>query len=502
MVRISDILDAFLKKYPEGDVARIQRAYLLSAKKHEGQIRKSGEPYMIHPLAVAKTIAEMGLDDASIAAALLHDTVEDTGTTREEIAKMFGDEIASLVDGVTKLSAVNFTRKEERQAESFRKMLIAMSKDIRVLLLKLADRLHNMQTLGHMSPEGQERIAQETRDIYAPLANRLGIAWMKAELDDLAFKHLELKAYEEIAAKVSGTRVEREEYIARTCAEITQFLKEAGYEVRVSGRIKNLYSIHQKMVKKTIDFEQVYDAIAFRVICDTLASCYAILGMVHSRWVPLPGRFKDFIAIPKPNRYQSLHTTVVVGTGERIEIQIRTDAMHKIAEDGIAAHWTYKESKVSAPLVSAFAWLREMVESQDGVRDSEEFLDSVKVDLFTDEVFVFTPRGDIMSLPEGATPLDFAYAIHTEVGNHCAGARVSGVQVPLRHTLRSGDWVEIVTSKTQRPSSDWLDFVVTGRAQNKIRAFLRAEQLRQSREFGHQLLERALRHYGCSLAKI
>jgi GTP pyrophosphokinase len=502
MIRINDILDKHQTLHHSGDSTVIQKAYIYASRKHEGQARKSGEPYLVHPLEVAYRVAEMGLDEASICAALLHDTLEDTDTTREELAELFGEDVAELVDGLTKLSKVNFTQREERQAESFRKMLVATARDIRVLLIKLADRLHNMSTLEHMSAEAQERIAQETRDIYAPLANRLGIGWMKAELDDLAFKYLDPEAYNELSDKVEATRRARTAHIARTIKELQEFIAEAGYEATVSGRMKNLYSIHLKMKTKGLEYENVYDTIAFRVVCKSIPDCYAIFGLIHSRWTPVPSRIKDYIAIPKPNRYRSLHTTVVGAGGERMEIQLRTDEMHQINEFGVAAHWAYKEGETSKSSVDAFRWVREMLENQDGLADSREFLDSVKVDLFLDEVFVFTPRGDVVSLRKGSTPLDFAFAIHTEVGNHCTGARVNGVQVPFTTELRNGDWVEILTSKTQRPTTGWLEIAVSSKARNKIRTFLRAEERAQSIQAGRDLLERGLRHFGCSFNRI
>ncbi|MCK9463287.1 MAG: bifunctional (p)ppGpp synthetase/guanosine-3',5'-bis(diphosphate) 3'-pyrophosphohydrolase [Proteobacteria bacterium] len=501
MIRINDILDKHHALHPNVESTVIQKAYIYASRKHEGQARKSGEPYLVHPLEVAYRVAEMGLDEASICAALLHDTIEDTDTTREELSELFGEDVAELVDGLTKLSKVEFTQREERQAESFRKMLVATARDIRVLLIKLADRLHNMSTLEHLAPEAQERIAQETRDIYAPLANRLGIGWLKAELDDLAFRYLEPEAFADLSQKVEGTRKSRAAYIDRTLRELEQFIAEAGYEVTVSGRLKNLYSIHQKMKAKGLDYEKVYDTIAFRVVCKAIPDCYAIFGLIHSRWTPVPSRIKDYIAIPKPNRYRSLHTTVVGTGGERMEIQLRTEEMHQVNEFGVAAHWAYKEGSGKAS-VDAFRWVREMLENQDGLSDSREFLDSVKVDLFLDEVFVFTPRGDVISLRKGSTPLDFAFAIHTEVGNHCTGARVNGVQVPFTTELRNGDWIEIMTSKNQRPSTDWLDIAVSSKARNKIRSFLRAEERTQSIQAGRDLLERGLRRFGCSFNRI
>lgn len=503
MVRIDDVIDAFLRRRPGADFSVIQRAYVYSAKQHEGQLRKSGEPYMIHPMEVARIIAEMGLDETAICSALLHDTIEDTSATREDVGALFGDEVAALVDGVTKLSGVNFTKKEERQAESFRKLVVAMSEDIRVLLIKLADRLHNMRTLEHMKLESRERIAQETRDIYAPLADRLGIAWLKADLDDLSFMYLDPEPFEDLQRSIDRSTKERKVYIQKTIDDLQQFLKQNALDVKVTGRLKNFYSIHKKMRSKHLAYEDVHDAIAFRVICNTLRDCYAVLGFVHSRWVPVPGRFKDYVAMPKPNRYQSLHTTVVGKDGERIEIQIRTEDMHQVAEAGIAAHWGYKDGGGGKKGASeSFAWLRDLVEAQSESADSEDFLESVKVDLFRDEVFVFTPEGEVKALRRGSTPLDFAYAVHTQIGNHCVGARVNGVQVPLRAELRNGDQVEVFTSKTQRPSPDWLEIAVTSRARNKIRSYLRSEQRKQARQAGQDLLEKGLRKFGCSLPKM
>jgi GTP pyrophosphokinase len=503
MVRIDNILAAYTARHPEADTSAIQRAYLFGSRKHEGQVRKSGEPYMIHPMSVALIVADMGLDSASICAALLHDTIEDTDATRADVAELFGEDVADLVDGLTKLSKVNFTRRQERQAESFRKMLVATAKDIRVLLIKLADRLHNMSTLEPLEPERRERIAEETRDIYAPLASRLGIQWLKAELDDLSFRYLEPESHADLAERIQKRKKAREAYIERTIAELQEFISGHGFEVQVAGRLKNLYSIHQKMVTKGVDYDKVFDAIAFRILCRSESDCYAVFGLIHSRWVPVPGRIKDYIAMPKPNRYQSLHTTVVGRGGERMEIQLRTEEMHRVAENGVAAHWTYKAGSLpDGKSTSVFSWLREMVESQDGMRDSLEFLDSVKVDLFHDEVFVFTPAGDVKSLSTGATPLDFAYAVHTEVGNRCVGARVNGVQVPFETELKNGDWVEILTSKNQRPSIDWLDIAKTSRAHNKIRGYLRAEKHEQSKAAGRDLLEKELRKYGCSLNRL
>jgi GTP diphosphokinase / guanosine-3',5'-bis(diphosphate) 3'-diphosphatase len=507
LLRLNDILDRVGRYHPDPDLDLIKKAYVYSAKVHQGQIRKSGEPYLVHPLEVAGLLAEMRLDEASIVTGLLHDTIEDTLATKAEIADLFGAEIAELVDGVTKLS--QFTAgntQEEKQAENFRKMVVAMAKDIRVLLVKLADRTHNMRTLEHMSPEKQERIARETLDIYAPLANRLGIQWVKSELEDLSFKYLRPNDYGELAGKVEARAKERDKFIAEVVTLVEQKLTESGVQAEVYGRVKHLYSIWRKMKLQNVDFEQIHDVIAFRVIVQNVAQCYESLGFVHSMWKPVPGRFKDYIAIPKPNMYQSLHTTVLGPGAERIEIQIRTQEMHRIAEEGVAAHWAYKEGKngdaAPSPKDAAkFGWLRQLVEWQRDLTDPKEFLETVKVDLFADEVFVFTPKGDVKSLPRGATPVDFAYSVHSAVGEHCVGAKVNSKIVPLRYKLKNGDTVEILTSPTSHPSKDWLTFVKTSRAQTRIRSFIRQEERKRSYEIGREIAERELRRFGVSLAK-
>jgi GTP diphosphokinase / guanosine-3',5'-bis(diphosphate) 3'-diphosphatase len=441
LLRLNDILDRVGRYHPDPDLDLIKKAYVYSAKVHQGQIRKSGEPYLVHPLEVAGILAEMRLDEASIVTGLLHDTIEDTLATKGDIAELFGPEIAELVDGVTKLS--QFTAgntQEEKQAENFRKMVVAMAKDIRVLLVKLADRTHNMRTLEHMNAEKQERIARETLDIYAPLSNRLGIQWLKSELEDLSFKYLWRVEHTELEAKVEARAKERDAFIEEVVGAISHKLGESGIQAEVYGRVKHLYSIWRKMRLLNVDFEQIHDVIAFRVIVQSVAQCYESLGLVHSMWKPVPGRFKDYIAIPKPNMYQSLHTTVLGPRAERIEIQMRTAEMHRIAEEGVAAHWAYKEGKggngTSNPKDAAkYGWLRQLLEWQRDLTDPKEFLETVKVDLFSDEVFVFTPKGDVRSLPRGATAVDFAYAVHSEVGEHCVGAKVNSKIVPLRYKL-------------------------------------------------------------------
>ena len=500
--RFEDIIEAIQSYHPGADIAFIQRAYIYSAKVHAGQVRKSGEAYLIHPLEVSFLLTQLRLDEASIVTGLLHDTVEDTLATLVDLEQAFGAEVSLLVDGVTKLSQIHFDTDEHKQAENFRKMLVAMAKDIRVILVKLADRLHNMRTLEFLPPQKQRRIAQETMDIYAPLANRLGVNWIKSELEDLAFSYLQPVEYAELRRRVTALASRREDYVREVVESLREELTECGIQCAVDGRPKHLYSIHKKMTARHIEFEQVYDVIAFRVTVESVSQCYEVLGNVHSLWHPIPGRFKDYIAMPKANQYQSLHTSVIGPHGERIEIQIRTNEMHRVAEEGIAAHWEYKENrKLGDKGKAQFAWLRQLLEWQQDLKDPNEFLDTVKYDLFVDEVFVFTPRGEVISLKRGATPVDFAFAIHSEVGMHCAGAKVNGRMVPLRYELKNGDMVEILTSQQQRPSKDWLSFVRTGRAKSKIRAIVQAEERARSKELGRELLERELKRYNLSLQK-
>ncbi len=506
LLRLNDILDRVGGYHPDPDLDLIKKAYVYSAKVHQGQIRKSGEPYLVHPLEVAGLLAEMRLDEASIVTGLLHDTIEDTLATKEEISELFGLEIAELVDGVTKLSQFSAgNTQEEKQAENFRKMVVAMAKDIRVLLVKLADRTHNMRTLDYMSAEKQERIARETLDIYAPLANRLGIQWLKSELEDLSFRYLQPNEHADLAKKTEDRARERDRFIADVVAIIQSKLAESGIQGDVRGRVKHLYSIWRKMRLQNVEFDEIHDVIAFRVIVQNVAHCYESLGLIHSLWKPVPGRFKDYIAIPKPNMYQSLHTTVIGPLAERIEIQIRTAEMHRIAEDGVAAHWAYKEGHDGEPSsrdAAKFGWLRQLLEWQRDLTDPKEFLETVKVDLFADEVFCFTPKGDVKSLPRGATPVDFAYTVHSEVGGRCMGAKVNGKLVPLRYTLKNGDTVEILTSPTTHPSKDWLAFVKSSRAQTRIRSFIRQEERKRSLEIGKEIAERELRRYGMSLNRL
>ncbi|MEM6954322.1 MAG: bifunctional (p)ppGpp synthetase/guanosine-3',5'-bis(diphosphate) 3'-pyrophosphohydrolase [Myxococcota bacterium] len=503
MVEVAELLSELKSYYPQADVDLIDRAYSYSAEMHTGQMRKSGDPYFVHPASVARIITEMRLDPASVCAALLHDVVEDTDVTEQDIEALFGAEVAFLVGGVTKLGQVNFASKEDRQAESFRKMLVAMARDIRVLLVKLADRLDNMRTLEHMKASSQERIARETMEIYAPLAGRLGINWLKAELEDLSFRYLHPDDYEALVETVRRHDDETDAYIEDVTAEIRRMMVQRGFALEVSGRRKHLWSLYRKMKRTGLPFEQVHDFIAFRAMMETVADCYAALGVVHSTWTPVPGRFKDFIALPKPNMYQSLHTTVLGPRSRRMEIQIRTHEMHRTAELGIAAHWQYKQQTggLDKRDAASFAWLRQLMEFQQDVDDPVEFLESVKVDLFPDDVYVFTPNGDVKTFPRGATPVDFAYGIHSEVGDRCSGAKVNGQMVPLRHKLRNGDVVEILTSKTQRPNKDWLEFVKSGRARSRIRQHLRAEERKRSIKLGRDLAERALHKRGLSFSR-
>jgi GTP pyrophosphokinase len=503
MVRLTNILEKVKGYHPRADTDLINKAYVYAARKHDGQMRKSGHAYFTHPVSVADIIADMRLDASSVCAALLHDVVEDCDAEVDDIETVFGDEVAFLVDGVTKLGKVNFASREDRQAESFRKMLVAMARDIRVLLVKLADRLDNMRTLDHMASSSQERIARETLEIYAPLAGRLGIQWLKAELEDLSFKYLEPEAYEVLAAQVDAVAKNTDSYMTEVTSKLQKMLVTRGFSVQVSGRRKHLYSLHRKMKASGIGFEQVHDFVAFRVITESVADCYATLGVIHSEWTPVPGRFKDYVALPKSNMYQSLHTTVIGPGNRRVEIQIRTHEMHRTAEYGIAAHWQYKEHTggIDPKDAARFVWLRQLMEFQKEVVDPEEFYESVKVDLFPDDVYVFTPKGDVKTFPRGATPVDFAYSVHSEVGHRCSGARVNGAIVPLRHKLQNGDVVEIITSKNHHPSKDWLEFVVTSRARSRIRTYLRAEERKHAVKLGKDLLDKELRKGGLSLSR-
>ena len=502
MLRLCDIIERVHAYHPNADVDLIKKAYVYSVEMHRGQVRKSGEPYVTHPLEVSGLLAEMKLDEYAISAGILHDTVEDTKATKDDLQSLFGDQVAEIVDGVTKLN-IPFNTAFEKQAENFRRMLVAMAKDIRVILVKLADRLHNMRTLEHMKPEKQERIAKETLEIYAPLANRLGIYWVKAALEDLCLKYLHPKDYLEIEEKLEKTAKSRAGYIDEVQGVLEEKMTESSVPRQVKGRVKHIYSIWRKLKSQNIEFEQVNDIIAFRLITDDIAHCYQALGICHATWRPVPGRFKDFIAMPKPNGYQSLHTTVIGPEVQRVEIQIRTEDMDAVAEHGIAAHWAYKEGKPSSLNGDdQFAWLRQLMEWQRDLKDPTDFISTVKVDLFSDEVFVFTPLGEVKELKRGSTPIDFAYMIHSEVGDHCTGARVNGRIVPLRYRLKNGDTVEIMTAKQQRPNKDWLGFVKTGRARTRISAYLRREQRRRAVEMGREILDKEAKRYGRSLQKL
>ena len=490
--------------FPSADLSVVEKAFKFSEKAHAGQIRRSGEPYISHPLNVAGILAELNLDLDSIVTALLHDVVEDTHATTEEVRQQFGDTVANLVDGVTKISKMNFRTSSERQGENVRKMIIAMGKDVRVILVKLADRLHNMRTLHHMPFEKQERIALETLEIYAPLASRMGISSIKIELEDLSFRFYRPDMYYDLTQKINRQKKDQEQFIVEVKKLISDELIAAGFKTfSVFGRSKHLWSIYRKMQNRKIDFEQVNDVLAFRVVVENIAECYGVLGHIHSLYKPVPGRFKDFIAMPKANNYQSLHTTVVGPQGERIEIQIRTREMHLIAERGIAAHWKYKErgKALSDDNLRRFDWLRDLVSYHQNVRNPDEFLDTVKTDLFENEIYVFTPKGDVREFPEGATPLDFAYAIHTDVGNKCIGARINGKMVPLKHRLQNGDTIEIVTANHQQPSKDWLKMCVTNRAKSKIRNFVKEEQRKRSLALGKELVDREFRKFGATALK-
>ncbi len=492
MPRITEIVDTVQFHFPDADVSVLEKAYVYSAKVHQGQMRLSGEPYLTHPLDVADLLAEMRFDPVTVAVGLLHDTVEDTFATEEEIEEEFGSEIAELVSGLTKLSKIEFQSREEHQAENFRKMLVAMSKDIRVIVIKLADRLHNMRTLEYMKEDSRRRISRETLDIYAPLAHRLGMYWMKEELEDRAFRELYPEVYRQIEERIQGSQSERERYVEEIIGKVRNEIEAGGLDCEVTGRLKTPYSLYKKMREQDLEIDQIYDLLAFRVIVDgTSATCYETLGIVHNMWKPVPGRFKDYIAMCKPNGYQSLHTTVIGPFGERMEVQIRTQEMHRVAEMGIAAHWRYKAGdRPKDSNEQEFAWLRQLIEWQQQLSDPNEFLETVRVDLFADEVYVFTPRGDVMALPAGATPIDFAYGVHTEVGDHCAGAKVNGVLVPLRHRLANGDTVEVITSPHQHPRREWLDLVVSGRARSKIRHAVKAREVEHARKLGRDILQR------------
>lgn len=501
-VTVDDVVDLLGRYHPNADVNLIRRAFVFAEQHHRPQRRKNGDPYIGHPVAVAHILCGMRMDLSSVCAALLHDTVEDTDATLQDLRDIFSPEIADLVDGVTKIGKIRFRSKEERQAENFRKMLLAMSRDIRVILVKLADRTHNMRTLQHLPPHKAEGIARETMDIFAPIANRLGLGAIKTELEDLSFRYLYPDEFADLKASVNARLDERRDYTDQVVTELREILDDGGIEAEVSGRPKHFWSIHRKMKRSQIPFEKVYDVVAFRILVKRQSECYHALGLVHERWRPVPGRFKDYIALPKPNNYQSLHTAMIGPAGHKIEVQIRTEAMHHVAEAGIAAHWKYKESGgLAGKDEERFEWLKRLMEWQKELDDPNEFLESVKHELFADEVYTFTPRGELRVLPRGSTPVDFAYSVHTEVGNTCSGAIVNGSIVPLTYRLKNGDTLEIITSRTQRPNKDWLKFVRTNRAAARIKQHMRKEQRIQSKELGEQLLDKEFRRYSKSLAK-
>ena len=504
MTSFDDLAAKAKSHNPDSDTDLLRRAYEFSAVEHSGQRRRSGEDYITHPLQVALLVADMKLDDVAIAAGLLHDVVEDTLTTIDSVRELFGLEVAHVVEGVTKISTIPFSSSEERQAENFRKMLLAMVDDVRVILVKLADRLHNMQTLGHLKEGQRIKIAQETLDIYAPIASRLGMSKIKNELEELAFQHLEPETYENLRAWVD----ERRRATERTVADLERSLRDKLSEAKIpvvtlEGRVKRLFSIRQKVRRQKVSLDEVYDLIALRVITRSVKDCYAALGIIHHIWSPVPGRFKDFIAMPRPNGYQSLHTSLVSDRGFPFEVQIRTEEMHRVAEDGIAAHWKYKEGRVGAKADEQyFRWLRQLLEWQQEVRDPGEFIHSLKVDLYPEEVYTFTPKGQVKALPRRATPVDFAYSVHTDVGHTCVGARVNGRMVPLRTQLGSGDIVEVVTASGHKPSRDWLNFVATSRARNKIKQFIHAEEKTRAVDLGRKLLDKELRRFSLSTRKV
>jgi GTP pyrophosphokinase len=504
MIRFEDLLEKVRAANPDADTELLRRAYVFSAAEHKGQVRRSGEPYLVHPLEVADLLADMRLDVVAIAAGLLHDIVEDTPNTIERVRELFGEQVSHVVEGVTKLSGLQFASSEERQAESFRKMLLAMVDDIRVILVKLADRLHNMRTLHHLPEDRRVRIAQETRDIYAPIAHRLGMSKLKNELEELAFRYIEPAAYNALRQQVETRRRATEGLVDELRKRLGQKLEEAQIPVVViEGRIKRLWSIHQKLQRQHVALDQVYDFLALRVITRNVKDCYAVLGIIHQMWSPVPGRFKDFIAMSRPNGYQSLHTSVVSERGVPFEVQIRTEEMHRVAEEGIAAHWKYKEGRVGAERDEQyFHWLRQLVEWQQETRDPTEFMQNLRIELYAEEVYIFTPKGEVKSLPRGSTPVDFAYFIHTDVGHTCVGARVNGRIVPLRTKLANGDIVEILTQTAHKPSRDWLNFVHTSRARNKIKHAIHAEEKTRSVELGRRLFEKEVRRFGVEKGRI
>lgn len=502
MIRLNDITSSLLRYHPKADISLVEKAYVYSAKVHQGQVRLSGLPYLSHPLEVAYLLTEMKMDVISVVAGLLHDTIEDTDAELSEIERLFGKETANIVDGVTKISKMQFHSSEERQAENMRKMILAMTTDIRVIMVKLADRLHNMRTLGYHQPDRQVAIARETLDIYAPLAGRMGIYWLKSDLEDLALFYLEPEIYNRIQTGIAERRGAREKFIREVIELLSHRIKESHIAAAIKGRHKHFYSIYSKMRDQNLSVDQVYDLIAFRVIVNTLKECYEVLGIIHSMWKPVPGRFKDYISLPKANMYQSLHTTVIGPYGQRMEVQIRTWEMDKVAEDGIAAHWKYKEGLTGENDQKQFAWLKQLLEWQKSLHDPKEFMEMVQMDLFPNEVYVFTPKGEVKEFPKGATPVDFAYSIHSEIGEKCSGSRVNGRMVPLKYQLQNGDIVEIITSSRQHPRKDWLDFVKTPRAKAKIRQWIKNQERDESIALGKGILEKALEQSHLTLPNI
>jgi GTP diphosphokinase / guanosine-3',5'-bis(diphosphate) 3'-diphosphatase len=502
VTKFRELLRTMRANRPGDDLELVRRAYEFSQKNHAGQSRASGEPYLVHPLGVAQVLAEMKMDAVAIAAGLLHDSVEDTSVTIVDIRKEFGEQVAHIVEGVTKISQIDFATREEQQAENLRKMMLAMVDDIRVVLIKLADRLHNMRTLEHLTPERQQKIAKETLEIYGPIAHRLGMGKIRGELEDLGFRYLDPLTHQQVHDAVEARRKQGEQFLAKVEQTLRDKLKEAGITAEVESRIKRLFSIHKKLVRQKISVDQVYDLYAMRVITKSLQDCYAVLGIVHNVWRPVPGRIKDFIAMPRPNFYQSLHTSVITEDGTPFEVQIRTEEMHRMAEEGIAAHWKYKDGPVSAQDEQRLAWLRQVVEWQRDVSDPTEFLSTLKIDLYPEEVYTFTPKGKVVVLPRESTPIDFAYSIHTEVGHSCVGAKVNGRMVPLRHKLHSGDIVEIITQPGRTPSRDWLAAVKSSRARNKIKHWLNIHQRERAIEIGRKLIEKEARKYRVALKEI
>src|SRR5467141_1616414 len=502
LTKFRELMKRIQENRPQDDLSIVKKAYDYSLKHHEGQTRASGQPYLVHPLEVALVLAEMKMDPVAIAAGLLHDSVEDTSVTIVDIGKEFGEQVAHIVEGVTKISKIDFATREEQQAENLRKMMLAMIDDIRVILIKLADRLHNMRTLEHLPPDRQQKIAKETLEIYAPIAHRLGMGKIRGELEDLGFRYIDPIAYQQVKGAVESHRKVGDPFLARVEAVVRDKLKEAGITAKVESRTKRYFSIHKKLVRQHINVDQVYDLYAMRVITRSVQDCYAVLGIIHNVWRPVPGRIKDFIAMPRPNFYQSLHTSVITEDGTPFEVQIRTEEMHKMAEEGIAAHWKYKDGAVSAQDEQRLAWLRQVVEWQRDVSDPNEFLSTLKVDLYPEEVYTFTPKGKVLVLPRESTPIDFAYSIHTEVGHNCTGAKVNGRMVPLRHKLHSGDIVEVITQPGHKPSRDWLASVKSTRARNKIKHWLNVHQRERAIEIGKKLIEKEARKYRISLKEI